>query len=91
MASKKADTRRRYSMMTMGPAVAQCAEPGALMAHGINANIVHRWRRLVRGGAVKTVSKTGEVIALPLTMTLHPSAIHRPGPGGVGLTGRTAP
>ena len=34
--------------------MAQCDAPGAsvakvAMAHGINANVVHRWRQLVRG------------------------------------------
>jgi transposase len=60
-------------MATKAQVVAECAEPGALvakvaMAHGINANVVHRWRKLARGGAVKTVSKTGKFIALPMTM-----------------------
>lgn len=52
MTSEKANTQR-YSMMTMTTvqAVAQCAEFGAstakiAMANGINANVVHRWRKL---------------------------------------------
>ena len=51
MTSEKADTRR-YSTMTTVQAVAQCAEFGAsiAMANGINANVVHRWRKLARGG-----------------------------------------
>jgi transposase len=73
MTSEKADARRRYSSATKAQVLAERAEPGAsvariAMAHGINANVVHRWRKLARGGAVKTVSKTGEFIALPLTM-----------------------
>ena len=73
MTSEKADTRRRYSMATKAQVVAECAEPGAsvakiAMAHGINANVVHRWRKLARGGDVKIVSKAGEFIALPMTM-----------------------
>lgn len=77
MTSEKTDTRRRYSLATKAQVVAECAEPGAsvakiAMAHGINANVVHRWRKLARGGAVKTVSRTGEFIALPLTMAPDP-------------------
>ncbi len=51
--------------------VAECGEPGAsvakvAMAHGINANVVHRWRQLARDGKVATSAKMGEFIALPL-------------------------
>lgn len=77
MTSEKADTRRRYSSATKAQVVAECAEPGAsvakiAMAHGINANVVHRWRKLARGGDAKADTKTGEFIALPLTMALAP-------------------
>ena len=77
MTSEKVDTRRRYSMATKAQVVAQCAEPGAsvakiAMAHGVNANVVHRWRKLARGVGVKAVSKTGEFIALPVTMAPAP-------------------
>ena len=52
--------------------VAACNEPGAsvakvAMAHGINANVVHRWRQLAREGKA-TAAKAGEFIALPLTV-----------------------
>lgn len=42
------------------------------MENGINANIVHRWRKLARGGDAKAATKTGEFIALPLTMAPPP-------------------
>lgn len=50
--------------------MAKCDEPGApvakvAMAHGINANVVHRWRQLVREGNASP-AKSGEFIALPL-------------------------
>ena len=85
MTSEKTDTRRRYSTTMKAEVVAECAEPGAsvakiAMAHGINANVVHRWRKLARGGAVKTVSKTGEFIALPLTMAPDPVPSSAPAP-----------
>jgi len=57
--------------------VAQCAEFGAqvakiAMANSINANVVYRWRKLVRGGDAKLATKAGEFIALPLTMAPPP-------------------
>ncbi|WP_208510361.1 IS66-like element accessory protein TnpA [Variovorax paradoxus] len=77
MTSEKTDTRRRYSVTTKAQVVAECAEPGAsvakiAMAHGINANVVHRWRKLARCGDAKAALKTGEFIALPLTMAPAP-------------------
>ena len=73
MTSEKTDTRRRYSATMKAQVVAACNEPGAsvakvAMAHGINANVVHRWRQLAREGKPAT-TKTGEFIALPLMVT----------------------
>ena len=50
MASERRETRRRYSAGVKAQVLAQCDAPGALaakvsMAHGINANVVHRWRQ----------------------------------------------
>jgi transposase len=41
------------------------------MAHGINANVVHRWRQLAREGKAAP-TKAGEFIALPL-MGMRPA------------------
>jgi len=70
MTSEKTDTRRRYSAGMKAQVVAECDEPGAsvakvAMAHGINANVVHRWRQLAREGKANP-AKTGGFIALPL-------------------------
>lgn len=51
-------------MVKKAQALAQCAEPGAsvatiAMAQGINVNVVNRCRKLARGGAVRTITKTG--------------------------------
>ncbi len=72
MTSEKTETRRRYSAAMKAQVVAECDEPGAsvakvAMAHGINANVVHRWRQLAREGKVGP-AKAGEFIALPLMM-----------------------
>jgi transposase-like protein len=44
------DTRRRHSSVLKARVLAACARPGALvtrvaMEHGLNANLVHKWRR----------------------------------------------
>ena len=72
MTSERKDTRRRYSAAMKAQVVAECDEPGAsvakvAMAHGINANVVHRWRQLAREGKATPV-RTGEFIALPLVV-----------------------
>ncbi|MDU7589036.1 MAG: transposase, partial [Acidovorax sp.] len=54
MTDAKKNTRRRYDAELKQQILAQCAEPGAsvasiAMSHGINANVVHKWRRLASG------------------------------------------
>lgn len=72
MTSERADSRRRYSAAMKAQVVAACDEPGAsvarvAMAHGINANVVHRWRRLAReGDSTTSAAMTCEFIALPI-------------------------
>lgn len=48
-------TRRRHDEELKRQVLAQCAEPGAsvakvAMAHGLNANLVHKWRRQADAG-----------------------------------------
>jgi transposase len=79
MKSEKADTRR-CSTMTKAQVVAHCAEFGALiakiaMANGINANVIHRCRQLAWGVDAKAATKTGDFIALPLTMAPPPGPL----------------
>jgi transposase len=77
MASDKVVMRRRYGGELKVRVLSECEMPGAsvakvAMAHGINANVVHRWRQLVREGAQATVAKpSGFVpvaIAAPTTL-----------------------
>jgi len=42
--------RRRHSQALKAQVLAECAQPGAsvaavALAHGLNANVVHKWRR----------------------------------------------
>ncbi|WP_119156863.1 transposase [Caldimonas tepidiphila] len=53
MEGDKPFTWRRYSAAGKARVLAECDAPGAsvakvAMAHGINANVVHRWRQLAR-------------------------------------------
>lgn len=78
MTSEKTDTRRRYSATMKAQVVAECGKPGAsvakvAMAHGINANVVHRWRRLAREGKIQAPATTAEFIALPLALPAVPA------------------
>lgn len=54
MASGKREARRVHSARLRAAVLERCAEPGASVAaialeHGLNANLVHRWRRIAEG------------------------------------------
>ena len=71
MASDKAATRRRYDDDQKAQVVAECGAPGAsvakvAMSHGINANVVHRWRQLAREARVPASAPTSEFVAVSL-------------------------
>ena len=53
MTSESGKTRRRYGAQFKAMVLAQCDEPGmsvaqVAMSHGINDNVLHRWRQLAR-------------------------------------------
>ena len=71
--------RRRYSAELKAQVLAQCDAPGAsvaqvAMSHGINANVVHRWRQLVREGRTEVAPLRREFVAVPLTMAALPGS-----------------
>ena len=56
MEQEKLSSRRNYSAQFRVLVLEQCAPPGASVAkvalsHGMNANVVHRWRREARDNA----------------------------------------
>jgi transposase len=58
MAGESRERRQRYGAELKAQIMAECEAPGAsvarvAMAHGINANVVHRWRQLAREGGVR--------------------------------------
>jgi transposase len=66
MAAERVVLRRRHSAELKTLVLEQCATPGAsvakvAMSHGVNANIVHGWRKLARereGAAISPPSPT---------------------------------
>lgn len=61
MGAENSRKRRRYGAELKAQILGECDAPGAsvakvAMAHGINANIVHGWRKLVREAATGSVA-----------------------------------
>ena len=66
MTTDKKRTRRNHSPALKAQVLAECEVPGAsvakvAMSHGINANIVHGWRKLAREHAVSPTATTAFV------------------------------
>lgn len=75
MADERRATRRRYSAELKAQVLAECEVPGAsvakvAMAHGINDNVVHNWRKLARDGGAAMVARPSEFI--PVTLAAVP-------------------
>lgn len=79
----KRQTRRRHDDVVKAKVLAACEEPGASVAavaqaHGLNANLVHKWRRLRAAGPVPPRALPGKVdvaqfVALPLPAAPPPA------------------
>ena len=81
MASDKVVRRRRYGDELKAQVQAECDAPGAsvakvAMAHGINANVVHRWRQLAREGGQATAAKPSEFVPVAIAA---PTPLPAPG------------
>jgi transposase len=62
--------RRRHSGDLKAQILAECAQPGAsvasvAMSHGINANVVHKWRRQVGAKSAPAAVAAFVPVALP--------------------------
>ena len=62
MATENSRKRRRYGAELKAQILAECAAPSAsvakvAMSHGINANIVHGWRKQARGAGGVTAAE----------------------------------
>ncbi len=81
MTSEKRKTRRRYDAGLKARILAECDAAGAsvakvAMSHGINDNVVHRWRQLAReAGATSTsVAPAFVPVALPAPAQACPAS-----------------
>jgi transposase len=79
----KIGSRRQHSDELKADVLKACDQPGASVAaialqHGLNANLVHRWRRLAGRRAdsspVPGTRSAGEFIALPLSVPVAAQA-----------------
>lgn len=76
MQDAKPQSRRRHDHEFKQQVLAQCAQPGASVAqialsHGLNANLVHKWRR--HAGAAPRPAAVGEFI--PVTLATSAGAV----------------
>ena len=79
MGAPRTARRRRYSAELKAEVLAQCEASGAsvaqvAMSHGINANVVHRWRQLARTGGTKVAPPRSEFVPVPLVAPVRPEA-----------------
>jgi transposase len=81
MEDSKRTTRRRHATDLKARVLCECAEPGAsvaqvALAHGLNANLVHKWRRQAHSGIVAAVPmrESGAFMPLALAPELTPPA-----------------
>ena len=70
MTEAKSKTRRLHSGELKQQILAECAQPGASVAsvallHGVNANMVHKWRRLAHGPSLDLQVPTFVPVKLP--------------------------
>lgn len=71
MEDSKRASRRRHAADLKQRVLAACAEPGAsvaqvALAHGLNANLVHKWRRLSTVNGTARGGRQDEFVALAL-------------------------
>lgn len=70
--------RRRHDSEFKQQVLAQCAEPGAsvaqvALAHGLNANLVHKWRRLSDAAAQPAAAEFIPVSLAPSPVAVVPA------------------
>lgn len=71
-------SRRRHPAALKAQILADCAQPGASIArialeHGINANVVHRWRRIAEGRERGPHAKPRQDAFVPLPIVATPT------------------
>lgn len=71
MTSENKTTRRRYGAEFKAQVIAECNVAGAsvarvAMAHGINANVVHGWRKVARNASHSAIAQQQAFVPLRL-------------------------
>ena len=80
MQERKRAARRRHDAELKHQVLAACAEPGSsvarvAMVHGLNANLVHKWRRLAeRSGGAGIPTRTDVFVPVELPPREQPPA-----------------
>ena len=82
MAGDQRATRRRYSKVMKAQVMAECELPGAsvarvAMSHGINANVVHGWRKLAREASAAAQAHPREFVPVALQAAVVPHSGER--------------
>ncbi len=78
--SKRSLRRRRHGADLKARVIAECGQPGAsvaavALAHGLNANLVHRWRRLAAdAGASESPGELTAPAFVPVAIAPSPAA-----------------
>lgn len=80
MKDSKKIVRRRHSAEVKAQVLGECSQPGTsvagvAMSHGINANVVHKWRRQAHAGAVAVTAPSFVPLALPAPVAMAPQDI----------------
>jgi len=95
----KTDSRRRHGADLKASVLSECEHPGAsvaaiAMTHGLNANLVHKWRRKIRGASQSTAAtpaiELASFVALPLTAALTPPELAASAPPDICIELRRA-
>lgn len=78
MEGSKPVSRRRHAAELKKQVLAACAEPGASVAqvaltHGLNANLVHKWRRTVDASSADAKHGTRQAEFVPVALAAAPA------------------
>jgi len=83
MEAEQSRKRRRYSRELKAKILAECEVPGmsvakVALAHGINANILHGWRKLARNTEPTVVRQEFVPVAVPTPSPAHVDETNAP-------------
>ena len=79
MEHSKRGARRRHADELKAKVLSECGAPGAsvaqvALAHGLNANLVHKWRRQAGGAKLNVTAVTAPEMTTFIPVTMTPAA-----------------